>query len=102
MVDIIEVKVFLHPRNNHVILAIVKGSDDNIYYLRCIDGVWFCPCPDFNYRGGFPEYYKNHLEGKKQDEQYKCKHIKAVELYLAEKIIFMKNYYEEVVANEKL
>lgn len=69
--------------------------------LDALMGCGFVPVP-ISITGGFPEYYKNHLEGKKQDEQYKCKHIKAVELYLAEKIIFMKNYYEEVVANEKL
>jgi len=99
MNSIIEIKEFHNPHDNHLILAIVKGSEDNIYYLRNVDDVWFCPCPDFNYRGNFPEYYKNHLDEVEQEQQYKCKHIKQVESYLAEKGNYSKKSNEKVASD---
>lgn len=81
MIEVVDLLI-----DEDIILAKVISNDSNPkwedYHVSYDEGVYLCTCHDFIFHGNFVEHFHNRLNGVKS-EQYKCKHIKALEKHLA-------------------
>ncbi len=61
-------------------------SNKKYYSINRWGGIYICDCADFEYRSFIKHYLKQKRKNSDfNDEQFKCKHILAIENYLIEK-----------------